>query len=138
MTNLENTAHQDPKIRPAFTAFIEGRCPQCRQGKMFIHKAYSKKFKEMNENCQVCGLHFEIEPGFFWGSMYISYAFTVGIGLFVGILLYHIMNDPAVWVYLSILLGIYVAISPVNFRFGRIIMIWVFSPIKYNTKYNLK
>ena len=32
---------------------------------------------KMHVNCPNCGHHFEREPGFFFGDMYISYALTV-------------------------------------------------------------
>ncbi|GAB3978960.1 hypothetical protein GCM10028806_43230 [Spirosoma terrae] len=31
----------------------------------------------MHENCPVCGLRYEAEPGFFTGAMYVSYALYV-------------------------------------------------------------
>ncbi len=31
----------------------------------------------MNQQCPVCGLNFEREPGYFLGAMYISYAMAV-------------------------------------------------------------
>ena len=31
----------------------------------------------MNERCVVCGQRMEIEPGFYYGTSYISYALTV-------------------------------------------------------------
>ena len=40
------------------------------------------------------GLAFEPEPGFYIGAMYISYAFTTGIVLMVGLLVYHTAGRP--------------------------------------------
>ena len=31
----------------------------------------------MNRRCPVCGLHFEREPGYFLGAMYVSYAVSL-------------------------------------------------------------
>lgn len=43
-------------------------CPQCRTGKMFKYPAWNWfKAYDMHQDCSVCGLHFEVEPGFFWG-----------------------------------------------------------------------
>ena len=65
-------------------ALLAGKCPRCRQGKMFPYPAYDlKRFAKMNEDCPVCGLHFEREPGFFVGAMYVNYALAVA--LFVAI-----------------------------------------------------
>ena len=35
----------------------------------------------MYENCNRCGLHYQIEPSFFYGAMYGSYGLTVMIGV---------------------------------------------------------
>lgn len=47
---------------------------------MFIHKkSYSKKFMQMHENCPVCGQPMEIEPSFYYGTGYVSYALSVAV-----------------------------------------------------------
>lgn len=33
----------------------------------------------MHDRCPVCGLHFDREPGYFLGAMYISYGLGVGL-----------------------------------------------------------
>jgi hypothetical protein len=38
----------------------------------------------MHEDCPHCGFHFEIDPGFFWGAMQISYIFSVTISVVFG------------------------------------------------------
>lgn len=49
-------------------AVAKGKCPQCQSGKMFNYPAYNlKKFMDMDATCKVCGLTYEIEPGFFLG-----------------------------------------------------------------------
>lgn len=63
------------KLYSVFT----GACPKCHQECMFTNKnpyVLSEAFN-MREKCSHCGLKYRIEPSFFYGSMYISYA--VGI-----------------------------------------------------------
>ncbi|MBU6274968.1 MAG: DUF983 domain-containing protein, partial [Bacteroidetes bacterium] len=52
----------------------------------------------MHDDCPHCGFHFEIEPGFFWGAMYISYAFSVAVSVIFGVATYVVFDDPALWV----------------------------------------
>ena len=40
---------------------------------------------EMHADCSVCGLDYEPEPNFYYGAMYVSYAYTVA--LFVAVYL---------------------------------------------------
>ncbi len=35
----------------------------------------------MHQACSHCGLHYQIEPSFFYGAMYVSYGLTVAIGV---------------------------------------------------------
>jgi len=86
----------------AFKGVIEGRCPQCRQEKLFKTAAYSTKFLEMNTTCSHCQLQYEREPGFFYGAMYISYGFSVAIVLVAGFLVYYIGSDPEANVYITV------------------------------------
>jgi hypothetical protein len=45
-----------------------------------------RRATQMHQDCPHCGFHFEIEPGFFWGAMYISYAFSVAVSVTFGFL----------------------------------------------------
>ena len=48
---------------------------------MFTHELFNfSKFLEMPERCPYCGMHFTPEPGFYMGSMFVSYGlFTWGM-----------------------------------------------------------
>lgn len=83
----------------------------------------------MHERCPVCGLHYEVEVGFFWGAMYISYGFSVGVILVAGILLFYLANDPPVWVYLTVVATTIILSTPVLFRYARILMLYFFGGI---------
>ena len=48
----------------------------------------------MHQDCPHCGFHFEIEPGFFWGAMYISYAFSVAVSVALGFSLIWFLTIP--------------------------------------------
>jgi uncharacterized protein (DUF983 family) len=65
-----------PTARATFIDILRQRCPRCRVGKIFHHSIFLG-FPKMDEQCSVCHLHFEREPGYFLGAMYISYALGV-------------------------------------------------------------
>jgi uncharacterized protein (DUF983 family) len=46
------------------------RCPRCGHGRLF------KNLILMNADCNHCHLHYEREPGYFLGSIYINYGLT--------------------------------------------------------------
>ena len=54
------------------------KCPRCRRGDMFqTKKPYGKGFMKMNDSCGVCGQPMDLEPGFYYGTIMISYALAV-------------------------------------------------------------
>lgn len=115
-------------------AIIKAKCPQCQSGKMFTHSAFKlSKFMGMHETCPVCKLKFEIEPGFFWGAMYVSYAFTVGLMLVMGGLILLISGGKAgFYTYIIPIISALILSSPFTYRYSRVLMIYLFSPIRFN------
>ena len=85
----------------------------------------------MHENCPHCNLRYEVEPGFFYGAMYISYAFTVGIMLIGGIIVFNFFNDPPALGYVVPITTFSLFMVPFNFRTARVIFIHLFSGISY-------
>jgi uncharacterized protein (DUF983 family) len=118
--------------RKALSAVLEGRCPRCREGRMFAHSIFNlKNMGKMNETCPECGLKYEIEPGFFYGAMYVSYAFSVAILLITTFILYFFLDDPELIVYIISVSVISILFYPVNFRYSRILFLHLFGGIKY-------
>jgi uncharacterized protein (DUF983 family) len=116
-----------------FQAMLKCKCPRCRQGDMFTHRVYNLgKFRQMHERCPVCNLRFEKEPGFFWVSMFMSYALTVGMCSIIGVAIYILFNDPPVDFYLWVIIGFMVVISPVTFRASRVLMLYYLSGYKFD------
>ena len=60
-------------------AMLHQKCPRCREGDMFKdkHPYHLKTLFNMHKNCPVCGQQMEIEPGFYYGTAYVSYSLTV-------------------------------------------------------------
>lgn len=55
------------------------KCPRCRRGRLFTTKNpfNFKKITDMPGQCPVCQQDFSLEPGFYFGATYVSYAFNV-------------------------------------------------------------
>jgi uncharacterized protein (DUF983 family) len=67
------------------TSVLKLKCPKCGQGDLFVNKsAYQfKGFFDMHKECSNCKQDFEIEPGFYYGAMYVSYGVTIAISVAV-------------------------------------------------------
>ncbi len=62
----------------AKSGFIESsmklECPRCQKAKLFYFPILKfKKMYSMRSSCSCCGQNFELEPGFYYGAMFISY-----------------------------------------------------------------
>src|SRR5438445_2130208 len=64
-----------------FLSVCKQKCSRCRKGDMFQTKRlYNlKQFMKMNTRCPACGQLLEIEPGFYFGTSYVSYMLTVAL-----------------------------------------------------------
>lgn len=117
-------------------ALAKLRCPRCHQGKMFSYPALNiTKFAQMPAQCSVCGQTFEPEPGFYFGSMYITFGFNVATTLVLGVLIYYLLGDPDTWVYVAIITGATVIFTPVILRYSRALMLYLFGGARYNVKW---
>lgn len=119
--------------RSKLKAIIETRCPRCREGKMFSNSAWSSKFAKMPKHCDECGLRFELQPSFFDGAMYISYAFSVAIMITFGFGTYILGGDPPMWVYIMVVITAVLFLFRMSFRYSRVLMLHLFGFIKYES-----
>ena len=120
-------------------ALLALRCPRCHQGKLFTHSALNlSKFAQMPDQCPICNQTFEPEPGFYFGSMYITFAFNVATVLVVGVLLYYLFNNPDTWVYVTVVTAITVLLTPVILRYSRAIMLYLFGGTQYNANWRTR
>ncbi len=118
-----------------FLSILKEKCPRCRKGFVFKFPVYKiTHFHYMNELCPHCRFRYEIEPGFFWAAMYISYALGIGLSLFVGLLVYSIGYNPSLMVYLISIIGSIVIIAPFSFRYSRVILLYFFSGVVYQSE----
>ena len=90
----------------------------------------------MFDDCPVCGLHFEIEPGFFWGAMYVSYAMTVAMMITVGAAVLLISSGQAdFWGYIIPIFSCMFFAVPFTYRYARVLMIHWFSQIQFEKEF---
>ena len=111
---------------------LKGLCPRCRAGKIFAHQAVSWRFNRMHDTCPHCGVRLEPEPGFYQGAMYVGYAFTVACIAVVGIILYYLLDNPSPWVYSGVVVAIMLVLVPWNYRYSRIVYLYLFGGIRFD------
>jgi len=103
------------------------KCPRCRTGNVFKAPIYSLfNFSKTYENCPHCGLHFEHETGFFWGAMYISYAFSTAFMIIFGVI--GVNSNWSFSKLVSLIVVLVLLITPFSFRYSRILLLYWISP----------
>ncbi len=79
----------------------------------------------MSKHCSNCNYKFEIETGFFYGAMYVSYALTVAEMIACMVIFWAFMDLPPVLVFTIITL-IAILSSTMNFKLARSIWAHLF------------
>ncbi len=119
---------------PQLKAIAECKCPKCRRGDLYRDPVYRLGTQRMYENCPHCGMRYEIEPGYFYAAMYVSYAFNVAEMVTAGILTFYISGQSeSPWLYLAVLFAIIFLMAPVNYRYSRVVLLhWLSPKVKYH------
>jgi uncharacterized protein (DUF983 family) len=126
---MENRARPNLKMWPAI---VKARCPKCRVGKIYANPMYSLHGQKMLEACPHFGMKYEREPGYFYGAMYVSYAFIVAelVTLAVGTSILTGSSKP--WLYTIVLLSVVALLSPFNLRYSRVLLLhWLTPGLRY-------
>ncbi|MBK0378313.1 DUF983 domain-containing protein [Mucilaginibacter segetis] len=127
---------QPVKYVSALQGAIQAKCPRCRRGDIFASSTYSFTGQKMHENCSHCGLHYEREPGYWYVSMFVSYAFNVAEMVTLAVATYLLTGSHSPWLYVGILLGIIFLLSPFNYRYSRVVLLYWLTPgLNYNESY---
>ena len=133
----------EKKPKPGFIwSVLTMRCPRCRRGDMFKNANPFKKLKlsyilDMYDCCPVCKQKFDLEPGFWYGTGYVSYALAVAISGLTFIAWWIIVGisteDNRIFGWLIFNSVLLVVIQPWLMRFSRVVYLLFF--VKYNDNY---
>ena len=118
------------------------RCPRCRRGPMFrdgnaYRKLSMKHIFDMPDTCPVCNQKYDMEPGFWYGTGYVSYALAVAVSVasfiawwvFIGI---SVSDNRVIW-WLGFNSALLVILQPWLMRLSRVIYIRFF--VSYDPDY---
>jgi phage FluMu protein Com len=119
-------------------AMFHAKCPRCRRGNMFEGGIYKFGSNRINIHCPQCKIIFEIEPGYFYAAMYVSYALNIMEGGLLCFLTYQITeNSDSPWLYTTAILIGLLAVSPINFRYSRVFLLYWLSPkVHYHPEFD--
>jgi len=117
-----------------FYCTFANKCPRCHAARVFEgNNPYSfKNGLTMYKHCTSCGLKYEREVGYFYGSMYVSYGLQTALVTLLYLLNIFLFHMPSLWL-VFIIIGLAAALFPVTFRWSRIMWIAFFT--KYEPEY---
>lgn len=108
-------------------SILFGACPKCHQESMFVNKnpyAISETLK-MYEHCSHCNTKYQMEPSFFYGSMYVSYAVGIAFAVAAFVISYLILESSLITAFIAIVINL-IGFAPVITRLSRNIWINLF------------
>lgn len=118
---------------------LANKCPRCRRGKLFKQdNPYKLKgLMEMNEQCPVCGQTTDMEPGFYYGTSYVSYALAVAVSVATFIAWWVIigfsLDDNRFFWWMGTNAVILIILQPLLMRLSR--SIWIYFFIRYSERW---
>ncbi|MDR9400731.1 MAG: DUF983 domain-containing protein [Psychroflexus sp.] len=105
-------------------SILTGYCPVCQNESMYKEPNPYKlnKIYDMYEHCHHCHTKYKIEPSFFYGAMYVSYALGVAIAVATFIISYFFIGISKVSAFITIVITL-TLLMPVIMRLSR--NIWI-------------
>jgi uncharacterized protein (DUF983 family) len=108
-------------------SIFTGSCPKCHQESMYTTKSpyVLKDVLKINDSCSHCGAKYRIEPSFFYGSMYVSYAVGIAFAVAAFVISYLFLGSGLITAFISII-GTLIVFGPIIMRLSRNIWINIF------------
>lgn len=112
-------------------SILTGSCPKCQEESMYQDKNpyHLKNVFKMHETCSHCGTRYKIEPSFFYGAMYVSYAVGIAFGVAAFIVSYLFLGTNLKTSFIAIIATL-IVFMPLIMRLSR--NIWINFFINYD------
>lgn len=114
--------------RSGLASILSLRCPKCRMGQLFQAGKISRpgSLFLMHPACPHCKQSFEPEPGFYFGSMFVSYGINTALFLVSWVALLLIYPNYTLTLLLGMLTAVVIISLPLSFRLSRSIWLALF------------
>ncbi len=108
-------------------SILTGSCPKCHMESMYedTNPYHMRSLFKMHERCSHCGTKYKMEPSFFYGAMYVSYAVGIAFAVAAFVISFLILGATLLQAFISIVATL-VFFLPVIIRLSRNIWINLF------------
>lgn len=105
-------------------SIFSGTCPVCHEESMYKdpNPYHVSRLFDMHERCSNCGTKYKMEPSFFFGAMYVSYAVGIAFAAVAFFISWWLLDLSLLNTFFVIVLTL-VVFLPVIVRWSR--NIWV-------------
>ncbi|MBT8293072.1 MAG: DUF983 domain-containing protein [Eudoraea sp.] len=112
-------------------SILTGSCPRCHGESMYedTNPYHLGSLFKMHTRCTHCNTKYKIEPSFFYGAMYVSYAVGIVFAVAAFVIAFLILGIGLLETFIAIVVTM-VVFMPVIIRLSRNIWINIF--IKYD------
>ena len=111
------------KIGSKLYSIIKFKCPYCQEGE-FYKSRNPYNFSSMSEHrdtCENCNKKLSIEPGFYFGAMYISYSFGIAHIVSFVVAKYVLDFEMEFWNFIILVASSLLAVTPLYYALSKII-----------------
>ncbi|MFV0565781.1 MAG: DUF983 domain-containing protein [Flavobacteriaceae bacterium] len=105
-------------------SILTGTCPKCHEESMYVNKNpyVLSEALSMHEKCSNCNTKYKIEPSFFYGAMYVSYAVGIAFAVAAFVISHYVFGASVDGIFISIVATLIVFL-PIILRLSR--NIWI-------------
>lgn len=113
-------------------SILKLKCPYCQEGEFYKSRnPYDfSSMSEHHENCDNCERKLSIEPGFYFGAMYVSYTFGVAHIVSFVVAKYILDFEMEFWNFIILVASSLLAVTPLYYALSKIIWANLFMNFK--------
>ena len=108
-------------------SILTGTCPKCHNESMYEYRNPYRpgSLFKMHERCSHCQTRYKMEPSFFYGAMYVSYAIGIAFAMAAFVISFLLLGASLFHTFIAIICTL-VVFLPVIVRLSRNIWINLF------------
>ena len=112
-------------------SILTGNCPKCQEESMytFTNPYNLNSTLKINERCSKCNTKYRLEPSFFYGAMYVSYAVGIAFAVAASVITYLLFEASLEITFIAIVVTL-IVFMPIIMRLSR--NIWINLFINYD------
>ena len=103
-------------------SILNFKCPFCHEGQFFQAHPYNlRRAGDLLERCPACQRKYSIEPGFYFGAMYVSYAITVALAVSMWVAILVLAPDMELHWQVAMIGSVILIGAPIFYALSKII-----------------